>query len=101
MWTLGERGRVYSIKVDVSEFQEKLKVHIRHYRKSVEEGEEQWYPTKRGIALDLEEWDTLSEQFIAIDTEVRRLRSRNEDVKPIFGGGIKRDLQSAFGANYI
>ena len=48
MWTLGERGRVYSIKVDVSEFQGELKVHIRHYRKSVEEGEVQWYPTKMG-----------------------------------------------------
>ena len=101
MWTLGERGRVYSIKVDVSEFHGKLKVHIRHYRKSIVAGEEQWYPTKRGIALDLEEWDTLSEQYIAIDTEVRRLRSRNEEVKPILGGAIKRDLHSAFGAGYI
>ena len=51
--------------------------------------------------LGLEEWDNLNDQLTDIDTEVRRLRSKNAEVKPVLGGGIKRDLQSAFGNHYI
>ena len=97
MWTLGQRSGENSIKVVVKEYQGQVKVHIRHYFKAEEE--DRWYPTKRGVALDLAEWDKFNESYIDIDTEVRRLRSKHEQVTAIPPRGVKRNLQSAFGSD--
>ena len=98
MWTLGQRGNENSIRVMVKEFQGKIQVHIRHYYKTKDE--DRWYPTKKGVALSLEEWDKFNEEFAAIDSEVRRLRSQNEQVVPVPPTGVKRNLQSAFDSSY-
>ena len=74
MWTLGERGSKNCIRVTVKECQDEIKIHIRHYSK-VNDGV-RWYPTKKGVALSLEEWDKFNEEFAAIDSEVLRLRSQ-------------------------
>ena len=73
MWTLSERGSDNCIRVTVK-CQDEIKIHIRHNSK-VKYGV-RWYPTKKGVALSLEEWDKFNEEFAAIDSEVLRLRSQ-------------------------
>ena len=97
MWTLGKRSGENSLNVSVKKYNDKTLIHIRHYFKIKDD--DRWYPTKKGVALTLEEWDKFNESFVDIDAEVKRLRSKNEQVKPIFTKGTKRDLQSAFGGN--
>ena len=98
MWSLGQRGNENSIRVMVKEFHGKIRVHIRHYFKTKDE--DRWYPTKKGVALSLEEWDKFNEKLATIDSEVRRLRSQNEQVAPVPPTGVKIDLQSAFGGSH-
>ena len=97
MWTLCDRGAFFSNKVDVTEYDGKIKIHIRRFCKSQKD---EWKATAKGIALDLSEWDKLNEQFAAIDLEVSRLRRDYEQDQSILGGGIKRDLETAYGNNY-
>ena len=98
MWTLGKRSGENALNVVAKEYEGQVLIHIRHYYKAT--GEDRWYPTKKGITLNLEEWDKFTEVFSEIDSEVRRLRSQNEEVEPVFTIGSKRNLQSAFGGNY-
>ena len=55
---------------------------------------------QKGVALSLEEWDKFNEEFAAIESEVRQLRSQNEQVVPVPPTGVKRNLQSAFDSSY-
>ena len=98
MWTLGQRGNENSIKVMVKEFQRQIKIHIRHYYKAKDE--DRWYPTKKGVALSLEEWDKFIEEFTAINSEVPRLRSQNEKVVSVPPTGVKRNVQPTFDSSY-
>ena len=95
MWTLGKCTAENSLNVTVKEFDGKILIHFRHYFKVAGEGP--WYPTKKGVALNLNEWDTFLESLIDIDAKVRQLGCKNEQVEPIPPTGIKRNLQSAFG----
>ena len=97
MWTLGQRGNENSIRVMVKEFHGKIRVYISYFKTKAED---RWYPTKNGVALSLEEWDKFNEKLATIDSEVRRLRSQNEQVTPVPPTGVKRDLQSAFGGSH-
>ena len=96
MWILGYRGKdnIASIRVTVTRFEGQVKIHVRHFLKRV--NRDDWYSTKRGITLNLDEWDKF-ENFEAIDLEVRRIRSHNDQIAAVPPTGIKRDLQSAFG----
>ena len=33
-------------------------IHLRHYFKAA--GDDRWYPTKKGVTLNLAEWDTFN-----------------------------------------
>ena len=81
MWTAEN-----SLKVTVKEFDGKVLNHFRHYFKVA--GEDRWYPTRKGVALNLNEWDTFLESLIDIDAKVRQLRCKNEQVEPIPPTGI-------------
>ena len=72
MWTLGKRTAENSLNVTVKEFDGKVLIHFRHYFKVA--GEDRWYPTRKGVALNLNEWDTFLESLIDIDAKVRQLR---------------------------
>ena len=95
MWTQGKRSGEKALNVVVKEYEGQVLIHFRHYFKV--SGEDRWYPSKKGVALTLEEWDNLNESIISIDAEVRRLRCKNEQIEPLPPKGIKRNLQSAFG----
>ena len=63
MFSLGDR----SIFVTVNTFQGKVKVHIRqHYQPTGDK----WVPTKKGITLDKEEWETLKAHLTDIDNAI-------------------------------
>ena len=63
MFSLGDR----SIFVTVNTFQGRVKVHIRqHYQPSGDK----WVPTKKGITLDKEEWETLKGLLTDIDNAI-------------------------------
>ena len=94
MWTLGKRNGENALKVVVKEYEGQVLIHLRHYFKAA--GEDRWYPTKKGVALTLEEWDNLTESFVSIDAEVRRFRCKNSQVDQVPPKGIKRFLQTAF-----
>ena len=55
MWTLGKRSGENALNVVAKEYEGQVLIHIRHYYKAT--GEDRWYPTKKGITLNLEEWD--------------------------------------------
>ena len=95
MWTLGKRSGEKALNVVVKEYEGHVLINFRHYFKA--SGQDRWYPTKKGVALTLEEWDNLIEAFVSIEAEVRRLRCKNEQIDPLPPKGIKRNLQSAFG----
>ena len=95
MWTLGKRNGENALNVVVKEYDGQVLIHLRHYFKAA--GEDRWYPTKRGVTLNLAEWDTFNQSFVDIDCEVRRLRYMNEQVESPPSKRIKRDLQSTFG----
>ena len=95
MWTLGKRSGEKALNVLVKEYKGQVLIHFRHYFKAT--GQDRWCPTKKGVALTLEEWDNLIEAFVSIDAEVRRLPCKNEQIEPLPPKGIKRNLQSAFG----
>ena len=97
MWTLGDRGAFFSNKVDITEYDGIIKIHIRRFCKS-QKGE--WKATAKGIALDLSEWDKLNEQFAAIELEGNRLRGDYGQEKSILSRGIKKDLETAYGYDY-
>ena len=94
MWTLGKRNGENALKVVVKEYEGQVLIHLRHYFKAA--GEDRWYPTKKGVALTLEERDNLTESFVSIDAEVRRFRCKNSQVDQVPPKGIKRNLQTAF-----
>ena len=95
MWTLGKRKGENALKVVVKEYDGQVLIHFRHYCKV--SGEDRWYPTKKGVALNLNEWDKFVESLVDIDAKVRQLRCKNEQVEPIPPTATKRNLQSAFG----
>ena len=95
MWTLGKRNGENALNVVAKEYDGQVLIHFRHYFKV--SGEDRWYPTKKGVALNLSEWDKFVESLVDIDAKVRQLRCKNEQVEPIPPTGIKRNLQSAFG----
>ena len=99
MWTLGKRSGEKALNVLVKEYEGQVLIHFRHYFKA--SGQDRWYPTKKGVALTLEEWDNLIEAFVSIDAEVRRLRCKNEQIDPLPPKGIKRNLQSLFGGEDV
>ena len=98
MLTLGKRNAENALNVVAKEYEGQVLIHIRHYFKAT--GEDRWYPTKKGITLNLEEWDKFTEVFSEVDSEVRQLRLKNEEAEPVFTIGTKRNLQSAFGGDY-
>ena len=81
MWTLGKHSGEKALNVLVKEYEEQVLMHFRHYFKA--SGQNRWYPTKKGVALTLEEWDNLIEAFVSIDAEVRRLLCKNEQIDPL------------------
>ena len=93
MWTLGKRNGENALNVVLKEYDGQVLIHFRHYFKV--SGEDRWYPTKKGVALNLGEWDKFVESLVYIDAKVKQLRCKK--VEPIPPTGIKRDLQSAFG----
>ena len=98
MWHLGER-RSGSIWVSVGKFKDQVKINIRHH---FQHSPGAWQATKKGVALTLEEWDKLKEEFDNIDVEVRRVRNESGHVSPL---SISRDrtdghLLSPFGNTY-
>ena len=95
MWTLGKRNGENALKVVAKEYDGQVLIHFRHYFKV--SGEDRWYPTKKGVALNLSEWDKFVESLVDIDAKVRRLRCKNEQVDPVPPKGIKRHLQSTSG----
>ena len=80
MWILGKRSGEKALNVLVKEYEGQVLIHFWHYFKA--SGQDRWYPTKRGVALTLEEWDNSIEAFVIIDAEVRRLRCKNEQIEP-------------------
>ena len=95
MWTLGKHKGENALKVVVKEYDGQVLIHFRHYCQV--SGEDRWYPTKKGVALNLNEWDKFFESLVDIDANVRQLRCKNEQVEPIPPTATKRNLPSAFG----
>merc|ERR1712173_83754 len=84
MWTLGERSGSKSqlrsrIVVNLSEYGGKPKIHFRRFEYSKKHGG-RWFPTERGVALNLEEWETFLDNFAEIDYQIRQLKTENEQV---------------------
>ena len=50
----------------VKEFHGKIRIHIYHHFKTKDE--DLWYPTKKGVALSLQEWDKFNEKLATIDS---------------------------------
>ena len=98
MWTLGKRNAENALNIVAKEYEGQILIHVRHYFKAA--GEDRWYPTKKGVTLNLEEWDKFNEVFSEIQSDVKRLRSMNDEVEPVFAIATKRNLQSAFGRDY-
>ena len=94
MWTLGKRKGENALNVVVN-YDGQVLVHLQHCSKV--SGEDRWYPTKRGVALNLAEWDKFVESLVYIDAKVKQLRCKNEQVEPIPPTSIKGNLQSASG----
>ena len=92
MWTLGKRKGENALSMTIKEYNGKVLIQFQHYFKIV--GEDCWHATKKGVALNLGEWDTFLESLIDIDAKLRQLRCKNEPSPPT---GIKKNLQSAFG----
>ena len=65
----------------VKEYDGHVLIHFRHYSKV--SGEDRWYPTKKGVALSLGEWDKFVESLVEIDAKVKQLCCKNEQVEPI------------------
>ena len=66
-WSLGPRP----IYVSITEFNGALKCHIRYQ----DQVNGQTVHKKKGITLNLEEWDTLSYHWSEINHELQRLRT--------------------------
>ena len=104
MWTLGERSGSKSrlssrIVVNLSEHEGKPKIHFRHFECSKKQGGG-WFPTERGVALNLEEWETFLDNFAEIDFEIRQLKTENDKATSIPSTDVKRNLCSTFGGVY-
>ena len=104
MWTLGERSGSKSrlrsrIIVNLSEYKGKPKIHFRSFEYSKKHGG-RWFPTERGVALNLEEWETFLDNFAEIDYQIRQLKTENEQATSIPSTDAKRNLCSTFGRVY-
>ena len=53
------------------------------------------------VALNLDEWDKFTDEFQAIDLEVRRLRCKNDEVAPLPLKRTKIDSQSTHDGSKI
>ena len=93
MWTLGKRNGENAVNVVAKDYDGQVLIHFWHYFKVSEE--DRWYPTKKGVALNLGEWDKFVESLVDIDAKVKQLRCKNEQLIP--PTTTKRNLQSAFG----
>ena len=104
MWTLGERPGSKTrlrtrVVVYLSEYEGKPKIHFRYFEYSKKQ-RGRWFPGKRGVALNLEEWETFLDNFAEIDYQIRQLKTENDKVTSIPSAGVKRNLCSAFGRLY-
>ncbi|XP_070188578.1 uncharacterized protein [Littorina saxatilis] len=66
-WAVSDRRHIY---VSVSEYRGETQVHIRHYAGG-KAGDDTLRPTKRGIALKLEEWNTLKSLIPHVDHDIK------------------------------
>lgn len=87
MWTLGERSgsktRLRSrLVVNLSEYEGKPKIHFRRFEYNKKQGG-RWFPTERGIALNLEEWQTFLDNFEEIYCKIHRMRFENDKATSI------------------
>ena len=97
---LGKRGTTGDVRVSVCEYGGKSSVDIRRFFQ-LPTGT--WHPTKKGISLTTEEWDTLKGLIYEIDHALRESkRSTDEDwgshtPNTVHGVGAEKNLQSPFG----
>ena len=96
MWKIGERKNT-SIWVSVGKFGGKIKINLRHYFLT---NSEEWQATKRGIALDVNEWYSFLYLIDKVDLQVRELQNLHYDEQqdktlPIPGAGTDENLQSS------
>jgi len=91
-WRIGS-GRIYAY---VQSYKDELKVHLRNCQ-FVESG--RCFPSKRGVALNFEEWESLKSLVQTIDSEFRRqLSQRKETIETrppwFYGSGEISDASS-------
>lgn len=87
MHGLGQRGICISANV----FEGVPKVHIRKYIK-VEEGK--MVPTRKGITLNVDEWNTLKAYIDRIDSELARVQAAQQPPPayvPLYDWGLGED----------
>ena len=58
MCTLGKRNGENALNVVVKEYDGQVLIHLCHYLNAA--AEDRWYPTKKGVTLNLAEWDTFN-----------------------------------------
>lgn len=66
-----------NIRIEPSEFKSKLYISIREWYQPNPE-EEKMLPGKKGISLNLEEWNEIVENFDDIKSEIARAQSSIE-----------------------
>ena len=99
-WTLGKREQ-YNTRIDVvvKEYKGRIQIHFRHF--DYNKQKDYWFATGKGVALNLDEWDKFTDEFQAIDLEVRRLRCKNDEVAPVPLKRAKIDSQSTHDGSKI
>ena len=92
-WCIGS-GQVYAY---VQSYKDETKVHLRNFH-IVESGKS--FPTKKGVTLDIEEWEALKSLVQTIDLEFRKQLSQRietTETRPpwYYGSGeIPEDLEN-------
>ena len=64
------------VRAYVQSFKNETKVHIRNFD-TVESGE--CFPTKKGVTLNLEEWESLKSHIQTLDSEFKRKLKRGSE----------------------
>ena len=78
---LTEKGEMYweldtNKRVTVNEFKNNLYIHIRQYDQI--EGKDYFVPTKKGIALNVEQFEKLKEIIDSVDVAVKEKQNPGE-----------------------